>query len=59
MAGMVARVETVFKDHRGDSLGSGTSGIVCTVTADIAVKTAEKYDCHPPGFAENEEYLFF
>lgn len=56
MADTVARVETIFHASRGDCLGHGSSGIVFTVNSDIVVKTACKYDTHPPGYAEEEQY---
>lgn len=56
MADIVARVETVFRKSRGDFLGHGSSGIVFTVNSDIVVKTACRYDIHPPGYAEEEQY---
>lgn len=56
MADPVARVETIFRKSRGDCLGHGSSGIVFTVNSDIVVKTACRYDIHPPGYAEEEQY---
>ncbi|KAL8830707.1 MAG: hypothetical protein Q9170_005614 [Blastenia crenularia] len=54
MAEPVARVVTIFDTNRGDCLGHGSSGIVFTVNANIAVKTACRYDIHPPEYAEEE-----
>lgn len=56
MTGPVARVETIFRKSRGDCLGHGSSGIVLTVNSNIVVKTACRYDMHPPGYAEEEQY---
>ena len=56
MANTVARVVTIFRAYRGDCLGHGSSGIVFTVNTDIVVKTASRYDTHPPGYAEEERY---
>ncbi len=56
MTDAVARVETIFRKSRGDCLGHGSSGIVLTVNSDIVVKTACRYDTHPPGYAEEERY---
>jgi hypothetical protein len=56
MADTVARVVTIFHAYRGDCLGHGSSGIIFTVNADIVVKTASRYDNHPPGYAEEERY---
>ncbi|MCJ1254185.1 hypothetical protein MMC24_001999 [Lignoscripta atroalba] len=56
MAGIVARVVTIFGASRGDCLGHGSSGIVFTVNPKIVVKTASRYDTHPPGYAEEEQY---
>lgn len=56
MADTVARVVTIFYVSRGDCLGHGSSGIVFTVNTDIVVKTASRYDTHPPGYAEEEQY---
>ncbi|KAL8981818.1 MAG: hypothetical protein Q9177_005457 [Variospora cf. flavescens] len=56
MADTVAKVVTIFDASRGDCLGHGSSGIVFTVNTDIVVKTASRYDTHPPGYAEEEQY---
>ncbi|MCJ1249936.1 hypothetical protein MMC30_007162 [Trapelia coarctata] len=56
MTDTVARVETIFRKSRGDCLGHGSSGVVFTVNANIVVKTACRYDIHPPGYAEEEQY---
>ncbi|KAL9022293.1 MAG: hypothetical protein Q9185_000535 [Variospora sp. 1 TL-2023] len=56
MADTVAKVITIFDASRGDCLGHGSSGIVLADNTDIVVKTASRFDIHPPGYPEEEQY---
>lgn len=53
---MADRVKTIFWTFRSDSLGHRSSDIVFTVTSNIVVKTAYRYDFHPTGYTEEEKY---
>ena len=50
---LASRVE--FRAYQGNCFGHGSSGIICTVNADIVVKTTPRYDNHLPGCYNNEE----
>ena len=53
---VVVRVVTCFGVSRGEFISHGSAGVVFTVNQDIVVKTASRFDSHPPGYAEEEEY---
>lgn len=51
-----ARIVKIFHAPRGDYLDNGSNGIVFVVNTEIVVKIVYRFDIHPPGYAEVEQY---